>query len=70
MTSEGRTGCKIDSAKTKAAEHCSAAWRDPKNSQNQKLLIALPQCEARALQVFDFEFFFFFFEAMTLFLDV
>jgi hypothetical protein len=55
------------SAKAKAAEHRSAACRDPKTSQNSKLLTARPQYEARALiqDYFDFLLFLpFFFAAM------
>lgn len=60
------------SAKAKAAELRSAAWRDPKISQNSKHLMARPQYEARARiqDHFDFFFAFFFFVAMTLFLGV
>jgi hypothetical protein len=55
------------SAKAKAAERRSAACRDPKTSQNSKLLTARPQYEARALiqDYFDFFFAFFFFVAMV-----
>jgi hypothetical protein len=56
------------SAKAKAAERRSAAWQDPKTSQNSKLLMARPQYEARTWiqDYFDFFFAFFFFVAMTL----
>ena len=55
--------------KQKAVELRSAAWRDPKNSQNSKLLMTLPH--TRLAHYFDFFLVpFFFFVAMTLFLGL